>query len=68
MLKVIIDALATYQDDHPRSKIEIYRQNSVSVRVRIIDPDFAGITKPRRHDSVWESLDKISEEVLSDIS
>src|SRR5437899_594362 len=42
-LDAIMAALATYEAQHPRAKIEGYRQNSVSIRIRIIDPDFAGI-------------------------
>jgi len=39
--------------DHSEARISLYRQNSVSVRVRIIDPSFEGKGKPERNDLVW---------------
>jgi len=41
----IIEALRAYEADHPNARIDLYRQNSVSVRVRIIDSDLAGLNK-----------------------
>jgi hypothetical protein len=61
-------ALQSYQDDHPSAQIDLYRQNPASVRVRIIDPDFAGIGKVGRNERVWKYLDKLSEDDQSDIS
>jgi hypothetical protein len=68
VLERIIDVLGSYAVDHPAAEIDLYRQNSVSVRVRIIDPAFAGLGKSARNDHVWEYLDKLPEEVLGDIS
>jgi hypothetical protein len=31
-----------YLPQHPRAKVDVYRYNSASIRVRIIDPDFEG--------------------------
>jgi hypothetical protein len=42
LLKQIVKALEEYALAHPRAKIEVYRQNSVSVRTRIIDPSNQG--------------------------
>jgi stress-induced morphogen len=64
----IIAALQTYQADHPQAKIALYRQNVVSVRVRIIDPDFVGEDKPQRSRRVWRYLHSLAEEDQSDIS
>ena len=61
-------ALRTYEQDHPQSQIELYRQNPVSVRVRIVDVDFAGLEKAERHQTVWAYFDCLSEEEQSDIS
>ena len=41
----IVEALQEYQADHPGRRIDLYRQNAVSVRVRIVDPEFAGRTR-----------------------
>ena len=64
----MIAALRTYEADHPRAQIDLYRQNSVSVRVRIIDPDFAGQGKPQRSKQAWRYLGDLPDEVQSDIS
>jgi hypothetical protein len=57
-----------YEADHPRAQIDLYRQNPVSVRLRIIDPEFASRGKPDRSDQVWGYPERMPEEVLSDIS
>jgi hypothetical protein len=68
ILDQIIAVLHSYEADHPGSQIDIYRQNPVSVRVRIIDPDFAGRNKVERSKLVWKYLDVLPEETQSDIS
>ena len=68
VLDQIREALHDYETDHPAAEIDLYRQNSVSVRVRIVDPGFAGQNKPQRSQQVWRYLGKLSEEVQSDIS
>jgi hypothetical protein len=64
----IVEALRTYETDHPQAQIDIYRQNAVSVRVRIIDPDFARQNKPQRSELAWRHLGHLSEDVQGDIS
>ncbi len=61
-------ALKAYEADHPQAQIDVYRQNSVSVRVRIVDPDFQGQSRPHRSDKVWEYLDTVPDEPVADIS
>lgn len=68
VIEKIIAALVAYERDHPRAQIDIYRQNSVSVRVRIIDPDFSGLGKPQRSRLAWNYLSALPEDVQSDIS
>jgi len=60
--------LSSYEKDHPGAKIDLYRQNSASVRIRIIDPDFSEMSKKRRNDLVWKSLDPLSDDAQGDIS
>ena len=60
--------LRAYEADHPRSAIDLYRQNPVSVRVRIVNPDFAGKRKGDRNRIVWTYLDELSDDMQSDIS
>ena len=50
------------------AQIDLYRQNKVSVRVRIIDPDFASQDRIERHKYVWKYLDSLDDESLSDIT
>lgn len=64
----IIHALRAYEADHPSAQIDVYRQNPVSVRVRIIDPVFAGMGKSHRSQMAWKYLDQLPDEVHSDIS
>ena len=45
VLERIIETLHAYDTDHPDSRIDLYRQNPASVRVRIIDPSFTGMTR-----------------------
>jgi len=61
-------ALSEYLESHPCAKIDLYRQNRVSVRIRIVDPDFSGRAKPQRSDEVWRRLERLPEEVQNDIS
>ena len=68
VINSIIDALKEYGAHHREAQIDLYRQNSVSVRVRIVDPGFAGQTKPQRSQEVWKYLEQLNEDVQSDIS
>ena len=60
--------LNKYQAKHPKSKIDIYRRNAVSIRVRIIDPDFEKVDRFERHQEVWEYFEGVPEDDQSDIS
>jgi stress-induced morphogen len=64
----VVDALESYESQHPGAEIEAYRRNSVSIRVRIVDPDFSGISRAERHEIVWRFLEKLPEEVQSQVS
>ena len=50
ILEQIKDCLESYQKNHPDAEISLYRQNSVSIRIRIIDPRFAGMSRADRSD------------------
>lgn len=63
-----MEALREYESDHPQAQIDLYRQNSVSVRVRIIDPDLSELNRPQRSQLVWKYLDQLPDEVQGDIS
>jgi stress-induced morphogen len=67
-LQGIAEALAHYEARHDNADIVVYRHNAVSVRIRIVDPDFEGITKAERHDIVWDFVKDLPEEQQSEIS
>lgn len=68
VIEKISETLRAYETDHPLAEIALYRQNSVSVRVRIIDPDFRGQDRVERSEIAWEYLDRLPDEAHADIS
>ena len=68
VLRQIRDALEKYDEAHPQAEIEAYRQNSVSVRIRILNPEFAGKSRAQREEEVWAVLNELPEEAVADIS
>lgn len=68
VMKRIMEALRSYQADYPKAQIDLYRQNPVSVRVRIIDPGFKGKGKLDRSQIAWRYLNELPDDVQSDIS
>jgi stress-induced morphogen len=68
ILRQIAKALREYDQAHPQAVIEAYRQNSVSVRIRVVSPDFAGKSRAAREDEVWPFLDKLPADAAAEIS
>jgi hypothetical protein len=68
VLREIADALKKYDQVHPTARIEVYRQNSVSVRIRILDAAFSGRDRAQREDEVWAILNGLPEETVAEIS
>jgi hypothetical protein len=64
----ILDALTEYERIHPLAQIEGRRQNPVSIRLRIIDPDFQGMDRIAREPEIWKLLRKLPEEVFVNIT
>jgi len=63
----IIEALRGYEREHPRAKIDLYRQNSASIRIRIIDPELSGISKAQRHRLALGYLGALSDDTQGEI-
>ena len=63
-----IEALRAYEVDHPNAQIDLYRQNSVSVRIRIIDPDLAAKVRIDRNKEAWKYLGSLPDDIQSDLS
>jgi stress-induced morphogen len=64
----ILDALMDYERVHLQALIEGRRHNPVSIRLRIIDPDFQGMDRVAREPEIWKLLRKLSEEVFVNIT
>jgi hypothetical protein len=64
----ILDALIEYERNHPQAQIEGRRQNPVSIRLRIIDPDFQTMDRIERDPEIWRLLRKLPEEVFVNIT
>ncbi len=67
-LQAVADALAKYEEQHANAEIEVYRQNSASIRVRIVDSDFDGVSKADRHDIIWAFVENLPEDQQAEIS
>src|SRR5881275_2508962 len=66
-IRALLDALgAGYGTKHARAKIEAYRYNPGSIRVRITDPDFHGLTEVERENAVWPILENLPDDVRSE--
>jgi hypothetical protein len=49
------------------AKVDAYRYNSASIRVRVIDPKFAGKSREQRDAMVEPFLDCLPEDIQADI-
>jgi hypothetical protein len=67
-LQAIKAVLDDYEQANQGADATLYRQNSVSIRVRIIDPSFQGLDKPERHEKAWQFLGQLPEDVQGDVS
>lgn len=67
-LEALVRVLERYQADHPQSQIHAYRHNAVSVRVRIVDPQFTKLGRFERYNLVWKYLGELPEEIQGDLS
>src|SRR5947208_13302216 len=64
----ILDLLTAYERTHPQAQIEGRRHNPVSIRLRIIDPDFQGMDRIEREAAIWKLLRQLPEEVFVNIT
>ncbi len=67
-VQAVYAALDAYKASHPDAQIQSYRQNSVSIRIRIIDPHFLGKDRALRHDEIWNILERLPEDVQSQLT
>jgi hypothetical protein len=64
----VVKSLERYQRDHPKAQIAVRRQNPVSIRIRIVDPDFEDLDRVDREPPVWSALESLPEDVFSNIT
>lgn len=65
-VKAVLDE---YERLHPGAVANLYRQNSASIRIRVIDERFAQWSKGQRHDYLWKFItDRLSEDDVEEIS
>jgi hypothetical protein len=60
--------LLLYEEQHLDATIELYRRNSISIRIWVVDPSFDGMGNSDHHSRIWESLENLPGDVQSDIS
>lgn len=68
VIEAFASVLSSYGKRRPHARIECYRSNPASIRVRIIDPEFEGVDRVKRHDNVWRLLEGLPEPVQSHLS
>ena len=64
----IAGALQPYAAEHPSTEAEVYRYSPVSVRARVVDPDFRGKSRSERHKTVWPLLYPLDADTLADLT
>jgi stress-induced morphogen len=67
-IEQIVEQLERYEAEHPKAKIEVYRKNASSIRIRVIDPAFHTLSRSERSRMVWPLLRQLPEETLSEVS
>lgn len=67
-LRAVRKALESFEHDHPEAHADFYRQNTSSIRIRIVSPEFGSMTKPDRHEMVWPYLTALSEDAKDQVS
>jgi len=57
-----------YEQEHPGAVGELYRASPASIRIRVIDDGFAGMSKSSRHHAVWKYLESLDEDIQQQIT
>jgi stress-induced morphogen len=67
-LDAVMKSLEAYEARHPRAEIEGYSEDPLSIKLRIVAPDFQGLSRTDRHNAIWRELETLPEETLSYLS
>src|SRR4051794_652346 len=60
-------ALGCYQEAHAHAAIDLFREYPAIVLVRVVDPDFAGMSRGDRLDTIWNLFEPLPEEVQTQV-
>ncbi|MCI0641464.1 MAG: hypothetical protein L0Y72_04360 [Gemmataceae bacterium] len=64
----ILDLLQSYKKVHRAARIDVQRENNVSIRIRVVDSDLQGVDEIKRDELIWRLLEKLPEDVASQIT
>ena len=65
----IKSALDAYEVQYPGAVATLYRQDPASIRIRIVDARFKGMSKGDRHDQVWDFLAaRLDDDTIEELS
>ena len=68
VLRRIADKFEPYCRQHGHAKIHVQSRNPVTIWIRVIDPDFAGVDRADRHEILWKFIESLDENDLNQIS
>ena len=68
LVEQILEIIRTnYLPDHPKARVDAYYDDERGIRVRILDPDLAGMKMEQRWEPFFEWIEPLSPEVRSEI-
>ena len=67
-VELVNAAFEPYVHQYPNARFDAYRQNSASLRIRIIDPRFASLGLAERERDVWDLLRSLPDDVFTQIT
>lgn len=68
-VRALKNALNDYEAVHAGAQATLYRSNPGSIRIRVIDRRFKGMSKSRRHEDVWNFLaSRVPEDIMAEVS
>lgn len=62
------ETLLKYEKEHPGSAAEYYRYNSASIRIRIVDSMFEGLSEDERENIAYSYIDQLPDSIANDIT
>ncbi len=66
-IQQVLDVFVEYEQKHPNALIEARRGDYEFIYLRIIDPDFEGISRGDRQEQIWKLLSNLPDEVGREI-